>query len=167
MPKNNADKIGTHGCLSGKWPHDESLVLRKSLFCRTIEILAVQNKACIILSYSRSKDFSRTVCTSCHCRSTWQRFSFSNMAQATALSNTAEVSVWKSDCLQPESVGKIAFLKDGRLESDNNRSKRSIKPFVIGRKNWLFANDTVPLSSRSHDRGHDSKEQCLFVPDDW
>jgi transposase len=34
----------------------------------------------------------------------------------------------------------IAFLLDGRLELDNNRSERSIKPFVIGRKNWLFAN---------------------------
>ncbi len=33
-----------------------------------------------------------------------------------------------------------AFLEDGRLELDNNRSERSIKPFVIGRKNWLFAN---------------------------
>jgi hypothetical protein len=33
-----------------------------------------------------------------------------------------------------------AFLDDGRLELDNNRSERSIKPFVIGRKNWLFAN---------------------------
>ena len=33
-----------------------------------------------------------------------------------------------------------AFMKDGRLEIDNNRSERSIKPFVIGRKNWLFAN---------------------------
>lgn len=33
-----------------------------------------------------------------------------------------------------------AFLKDGRLEIDNNRSERSIKPFVIGRKNWMFAN---------------------------
>jgi transposase len=32
------------------------------------------------------------------------------------------------------------FLLDGRLELDNNRSERSIKPFVIGRKNWLFAN---------------------------
>jgi hypothetical protein len=32
-----------------------------------------------------------------------------------------------------------AFLEDGRLELDN-RSERSIKPFVIGRKNWLFAN---------------------------
>ncbi len=33
-----------------------------------------------------------------------------------------------------------AFLLDGRLEIDNNRSERSIKPCVIGRKNWLFAN---------------------------
>jgi len=32
------------------------------------------------------------------------------------------------------------FLQDGRLEIDNNRSERSIKPFVIGRKNWIFSN---------------------------
>ena len=30
------------------------------------------------------------------------------------------------------------YLNDGRLEIDNNRAERSIKPFVIGRKNWLF-----------------------------
>lgn len=34
----------------------------------------------------------------------------------------------------------VAFLEDGRLEIDNNRSERSIKPVVIGRKNWLFSN---------------------------
>jgi len=34
----------------------------------------------------------------------------------------------------------VAFMEDGRLELDNNRSERAIKPFVIGRKNWLFAN---------------------------
>ena len=34
----------------------------------------------------------------------------------------------------------IEFLADGRLEIDNNRAERSIKPFVIGRKNWLFSN---------------------------
>lgn len=32
------------------------------------------------------------------------------------------------------------YLEDGRLELSNNRAERSIKPFVIGRKNWLFAN---------------------------
>ena len=34
----------------------------------------------------------------------------------------------------------LNFLKDGRLEASNNRAERSIKPFVIGRKNWLFCN---------------------------
>jgi len=29
---------------------------------------------------------------------------------------------------------------DGRLEPSNNRAERSIKPFVMGRKNWLFCN---------------------------
>ena len=29
--------------------------------------------------------------------------------------------------------------EDGRLELSNNRAERSIKPFVIGRKNWLFS----------------------------
>lgn len=33
-----------------------------------------------------------------------------------------------------------SFLLDGRLEIDNNRAERSIKPFVMGRKNWLFSN---------------------------
>lgn len=33
-----------------------------------------------------------------------------------------------------------AFLLDGRLEISNNRGERAIKPFVIGRKNFLFSN---------------------------
>ncbi|HHX23705.1 MAG TPA: IS66 family transposase [Thermoanaerobacterales bacterium] len=32
------------------------------------------------------------------------------------------------------------YIKDGRLEISNNRAERSIKPFVIDRKNFLFAN---------------------------
>lgn len=32
------------------------------------------------------------------------------------------------------------YLEDGRLEMSNNRAERSIKPFVIDRKNFLFAN---------------------------
>lgn len=34
----------------------------------------------------------------------------------------------------------LRYLEDGRLELSNNRAERSIKPFVMGRKNWLFAN---------------------------
>ena len=33
-----------------------------------------------------------------------------------------------------------AYLLDGRIEISNNRAERSIKPFVISRKNFLFAN---------------------------
>lgn len=29
---------------------------------------------------------------------------------------------------------------DGRLELSNNRAENSIRPFVVGRKNWLFSN---------------------------
>lgn len=32
------------------------------------------------------------------------------------------------------------YLLDGRLEISNNRAERGVKPFVIGRKNWLFSN---------------------------
>lgn len=33
----------------------------------------------------------------------------------------------------------IGYLKDGRLSIDNNAAENSIRPFVVGRKNWLFA----------------------------
>jgi transposase len=32
------------------------------------------------------------------------------------------------------------YPDDGRLHIDNNRVERAVKPFVIGRKNWLFSN---------------------------
>lgn len=34
----------------------------------------------------------------------------------------------------------INFMLDGNLEIDNNRAERSFRPFVIGRKNWIFSN---------------------------
>jgi transposase len=33
----------------------------------------------------------------------------------------------------------VVFLKDGRLSCDNNLAERGIKPFVLARKNFLFA----------------------------
>lgn len=39
------------------------------------------------------------------------------------------------------------FLTDGYLEIDNNASERSIKVFVLGRKNWLMCN--TPRGARS------------------
>lgn len=35
--------------------------------------------------------------------------------------------------------GLMRFLEDGRLEIDNNLTEQEIKPFVIARKNFLFA----------------------------
>ena len=29
---------------------------------------------------------------------------------------------------------------DGRLELSNNRAERAVRPFAVGRKNWLFSN---------------------------
>jgi transposase len=33
----------------------------------------------------------------------------------------------------------IVYLEDGRLKPDNNDAENAIRPFVLGRKNWLFA----------------------------
>jgi len=33
----------------------------------------------------------------------------------------------------------IIYLEDGRLRPDNNLVENAIRPFVVGRKNWLFA----------------------------
>jgi hypothetical protein len=33
----------------------------------------------------------------------------------------------------------IRYLEDGRLEIDNNLAENAIRPFVIGRKNWMFS----------------------------
>jgi transposase len=33
----------------------------------------------------------------------------------------------------------LNFLRDGQLELSNNRAERSIRPFTVGRKNWLFS----------------------------
>ncbi len=39
-------------------------------------------------------------------------------------------------------AGLIRYLDDGRLEIDNNLVENAIRPFALGRKNWLFS-DTV------------------------
>jgi transposase len=33
----------------------------------------------------------------------------------------------------------VVYLEDGRLSIDNNAAENAIRPFVLGRKNWLFA----------------------------
>ena len=65
-----------------------------------------------------------------------------------------------------------AFLEDGRLEIDNNRSERSIKPFVIGRKNWIFANTpkgakasavTYSIVETAKENGLNSYQYLMYI----
>ena len=39
------------------------------------------------------------------------------------------------------------YLEDGRIEISNNSCERAVKPFTIGRKNWLFMNSVQGASS--------------------
>ena len=41
----------------------------------------------------------------------------------------------------------VRYVDDGNLSIDNNRAERAIKPFVIGRKNWMFSN--TPRGARA------------------
>ena len=34
----------------------------------------------------------------------------------------------------------IRYIDDGEIPIDNNRCENAIRPFVVGRKNWLFSN---------------------------
>nr|ULG19931.1 transposase [Yersinia frederiksenii] len=34
----------------------------------------------------------------------------------------------------------VRYVEHGQLSIDNNRAERAIKPFVLGRKNWMLAN---------------------------
>jgi len=33
----------------------------------------------------------------------------------------------------------VGYLEDGRLPIDNNMAENAVRPFVVGRKNWLFS----------------------------
>lgn len=54
-------------------------------------------------------------------------------------------------------------LLDGRLELSNNRAGRSIKPFVIGRKNWMFNNspDGADASAMIYSIVETAKENAI------
>ena len=44
----------------------------------------------------------------------------------------------------------IVYLQDGRLEIDNNKTENAIRPFVIGRKNWLFSASVKGVKSSAN-----------------
>lgn len=55
----------------------------------------------------------------------------------TTLSQSPIGKALSYECAHRE--GLYRFLEDGRLEADNNLTEQQIKPFVIDRKNFLFA----------------------------
>jgi len=59
-------------------------------------------------------------------------------------SRLAEAVIYARNQREPLS----SFLLDGRVEISNNRAENAIRPFCVGRKNFLFA-DTVPGAQSS------------------
>ena len=41
------------------------------------------------------------------------------------------------------------FYPDGRLELSNNRIENSVRPFAVGRRNWLFCNTPKGVDASS------------------
>jgi len=46
--------------------------------------------------------------------------------------------------------GGVAYLDDAALPIDNNRAENSIRPFVIDRKNWLYASSQSGASASAN-----------------
>lgn len=44
----------------------------------------------------------------------------------------------------------IRYLEDGRLEIDNNGAENAIRPFVVGRKNWLFSTSVKGVNASAN-----------------
>ena len=44
----------------------------------------------------------------------------------------------------------IRYLDDGRLEIDNNAAENAIRPFVLGRKNWLFSDSVKGVTASAN-----------------
>ncbi len=37
----------------------------------------------------------------------------------------------------------VRYLEDGRYPIDNNLAEQTVRPFAVGRKNWLFSQTTA------------------------
>ena len=44
----------------------------------------------------------------------------------------------------------ICYHDDGRLEIDNNGAENAIRPFVVGRKNWLFSDSVKGVNASAN-----------------
>jgi hypothetical protein len=44
----------------------------------------------------------------------------------------------------------VRYIEDGRLEIDNNGAENAIRPFVVGRKNWLFSRSVAGVKASAN-----------------
>lgn len=63
-------------------------------------------------------------------------FDFCEMAETLPKSLTGKAISYAIN--QKENL--MRYLENEKLKMTNNRAERAVKPFVIGRKNWLFCN---------------------------
>lgn len=53
----------------------------------------------------------------------------------------AQITAGNGHELSPvEPDGLTCYLQDGHCDASNNTAENSIRPFTVGRKNWLFSN---------------------------
>lgn len=62
----------------------------------------------------------------------WSWISSLNVLQGSNFGKAVTYAINQKEALN-------AFLKDGRVEISNNRAENALRPFVNGRKNWLFS----------------------------
>lgn len=44
----------------------------------------------------------------------------------------------------------MVYLRDGRLRMDNNLAENAIRPFVLGRKNWMFSDSVAGVKASAN-----------------
>ena len=59
----------------------------------------------------------------------------------------------------------LGFLEDGRIPLSNNAAENAIRPFVVGRKNWLFckSNDGATAAANAYSLVETAKANNLDV----
>lgn len=77
----------------------------------------------------------------------WEFLSTIHAANGSSLDKAVQYSLNQKDQLNN-------ILLDNRIELTKNRTERAVKPFVIGRKNWLFS-DT--------DKGAEASAKCYSI----
>ena len=63
---------------------------------------------------------------------TWLTETLARLSQKSALAEAIRYALARWAAL-------TRYTTDGHIEIDNNAAERAIRPFVIGRKNWLFS----------------------------